>query len=818
MARAQAAETESTAPEAMIPAVASEPPRAALAAALIAAALLSQEVLVGRLLSVATWYSLGYLALTLGLLGMTAGALVVYLRPAWFEQGRGLSAALALSALGTVASTFWTTRTRVVLDLHAPWSTLGTLVVLSVLFALPFAGGGAALSVLLTRARRPGIVYGADLLGSAVGAALAAPLIAWLGAPRALLVAAVLPPLAMAVLARGGRERGRAGLLALAVLLIAQAPDSGSLRWIKGHRYPQGEQPLAQAWNSMSYVRAEHFRQQRPFYWAPLEGAPMPQVEVSFLRIDGEAGTAAYAYRDLRAELGFLDWDITSAVYRIREGGRALVIGVGGGRDVAAARLHGAEVDAVEFNPIFLRLLRGPMAEKVPIVSEPHTRFHVEDGRSWAARSEGGFRVIVASLVDTWASTGMGAMTLSENSLYTKEAWALFLSRLDPTGVLSFSRWYEPSRPLETGRLLALAASALRARGVQQPGLHLALVARGNIATLLTSPSPFDPADLEKLAALEKQGASLLWLPGRSETSWARELLEASAGEELARLGARQGVDLSPPTDDRPFFFLQVPLRTWFSPARLGALLEQGGGMLYGNVVAVGAVAAAFLIAALLGVLWLIVPLWRRRGALSSLPRSQRIIVLGYFAGLGLGFMLFEIATAQRLHLLLGDPTWALALTLTPLTLAAGAGAALSERLEPRRRVLAGIPAVAALLMGAWALLPSGVIESVLAQPYLWRATFSVLAVAIPGFAMGFLFPLGLRRVQVAAPEGAVWCWGVNGALSVAGSGAAVFLSVGWGISVTLLLAAGVYLGIAALGAGLARVGPGTDQRLTGSS
>ena len=66
----------------------------------------------------------------------------------------------------------------------------------------------------------------------------------------------------------------------------------------------------------------------------------------------------------------------------------------------------------------------------------------------------------MASLVDTWASTGMGAMTLTENSLYTREAWRLFLDKLEPGGIVSFSRWYDPARPLEVARLVALAAAA----------------------------------------------------------------------------------------------------------------------------------------------------------------------------------------------------------------------------------------------------------------------------------------------------------------------------------------------------------------------
>jgi hypothetical protein len=228
---------------------------------------------------------------------------------------------------------------------------------------------------------------------------------------------------------------------------------------------------------------------------------------------------------------------------------------------------------------------------------------------------------------------------------------------------------------------------------------------------------------------------------------------------------------------------------------------------LRGNVVAVGAVAIAFGLATLLAVLWILPPLWRRKGTLAPLGPLGRLVVPAWFAALGLGFMLFEIATAQRLHLLLGDPTWALALTLAPLTLAAGLGATLSERLDPTSsRTLLLLPGIAALVIALWAAVPSSVVSAVLARSFIERALACVLVAGLPGIVLGFLFPLGLRRVLALAPEAAAWCWGVNGVLSVVGSGAAVFLSVSWGIGATLACAAGVYGLLALVAPSMARL------------
>lgn len=781
------------------------------ATALTAGALLMQEVVVGRLLSVVTWYSLGYVALTLGLLGMTVGALVVHLRPAWFTPerlGQSVAVGLLLACALTVLAAVWTTRMPVSFNVAAFGQSLMSLLVVSVLIALPFAAGGAALAALLTRAERPGLVYAADLAGSAVGALLAAPALEWLGAPRALVAAALCFALAMLVLAPS--VRGRVEALVVAAMLCAPLlwPGALDVRWMKDTYYPPEPQPVAQGWNSMSYVRAEPFELARPFYWGALSDAPQEPMPQSMIRIDGEAGTVAYSFEDVRT-LDGLRFDVTSAAHWLRPEGKALVVGVGGGRDVATALLfRHDDVTAVEVNPLLVSFLTGPLANISPVARQPGVSLHVEDGRSWLASQPARFDTIVASLVDTWAATGAGAMTLSENSLYTLEAWLLFLDKLTPGGVVSFSRWYEPGRPLEAGRLVGLAASALRARGVTEPESHLALVASGRVVTLLASSAPLSPADTAVLAEREASGGlTVLLAPGRTPADpFLGEIVRAPDVAALATLSERAGVDLTPPTDDRPFFFLQVPAKAFLSPQKVRELLERGGGMLFGNVVAVGAVATAFLLAAVLAALWVLVPLSRRKGALAGLSPGGRALVLGWFAALGMGFMLFEIATAQRLHLLLGNPTWALALTLAPATLFAGLGSALSERLAPSR--VWAVAAGAAVLLCAWALVPGGLLTGVMEKPWMVRALSSVLLAGTPALLLGFFFPSGLRRVLQVAPAGAAWCWGINGVTSVLGSGAAVFLSVAHGTRVTLLVAAAVYVTVALLARALFRLEP----------
>jgi hypothetical protein len=45
------------------------------------------------------------------------------------------------------------------------------------------------------------------------------------------------------------------------------------------------------------------------------------------------------------------------------------------------------------------------------------------------------------TLVDTWASTAAGAFALSENNLYTVEAFREYFDHLKPDGMIAITRW-----------------------------------------------------------------------------------------------------------------------------------------------------------------------------------------------------------------------------------------------------------------------------------------------------------------------------------------------------------------------------------------
>jgi hypothetical protein len=207
--------------------------------------------------------------------------------------------------------------------------------------------------------------------------------------------------------------------------------------------------PWFERWNSFSRVIALSPREGPPFLWGPsptFVGGDW-RLAQSGLTIDGDAGTVAFGIAGELSRAEFLKYDVTNLAYYMPERHSAAVIGVGGGRDLLSARVFGvSEVTGVEINPTFVDLLlhEPEFSEFTGLREIDGITLVVDEARSWFARSEETFDVIQMSLIDTWAATGAGAFTLSENGLYTVEAWQIFLRRLNPNGVFTVSRWYSP--------------------------------------------------------------------------------------------------------------------------------------------------------------------------------------------------------------------------------------------------------------------------------------------------------------------------------------------------------------------------------------
>ena len=748
----------------------------------VSAAILLTELALTRIFSVTMYYHFAFLAISIALFGLSASAVLVYVlrrRLASIPTASLLTRAALLHAAGTVVALALLVRIQVGLNYSA--ANLVLMVVIYVLAALPFLTGGAVIAVAFTRlAARINVVYAADLLGAAAGCLALLPLLNQLGAPGVVLAAAGLALGAAVCFAPPDRRRRTAVAVVALFSVPAAAQATGAAPFevadTKGH---EGDRVLFSKWNSFSRV-AVYDRGHGDWSLSPTYAGP--RGEALFMDIDSAASTPILRGGRMPKDAGYLRYELTALGYHLveRPGGfSALVIGPGGGRDLVSALVFGARhVDGVEINPIIARdvMLDRFFDYSGGIYAHPRVTIHVDDGRSFVRRNTSRYDIIQASLVDTWAATAAGAYTLTENSLYTTQAFGEYLDHLTDDGILTITRWV-----FDGLRLVSLAQAACEARNLNAAE-HLAVVQLGRVATFLLKKQPFTPTETGRLQMLaDRLGFTVLYAPGArfdANSDYARLIM---APDRTAFM-ERYPLDISPTTDDRPFFFHTTRLRDQFGVAF-------GRSMFFGN--GLSALLTLMGLSAVLVALFVFGPL---------LVGGERLAAgwgmwLFYFGALGAGFMLLEVALLQQFVLLLGHPVYSLTVTLFSLLLGTGVGSLVSRHVTAdavrtiARRALTGIVVLAV----ASAVGLAAVIDLAIVWPIPVRILTAVALLLPVGVVLGIPLPAGMRLLSAARPALIPWGWGMNGALSVVGATGAVFLAMNWGFSATLSMAGLVY-------------------------
>jgi hypothetical protein len=765
----------------------------------VALATLMLEILLTRIFSVTMQYHFAFAAVSLAMFGMTLGALIVYLRPAWFpaeRRFRQLAIHALLFALTLVAS--FLTQASIPFRIHPSIVAIYALVLTYLVVAVPFVFSGIAVTIALTRfPAHVGRLYAADLAGAALGCILIICTLEVTDGPTAVIVVGALAAVGAFLFALDTGTKWLLRLSGASMLLLALAAAGHTLLvWrefpVLRLLYVKGEfemRPLYERWNSYSRVRVTGNPDalERPFAWGLSSTYPAWQrVRQLKMDIDVTAGTVLTHYTGQPAETEHLRMDVTNMGYYIRPSGDVLVVGTGGGRDILSALLFGARsVTGVELNPNIIRTANqrfGTFTGHLDL--DPRLKFVNDEARSYITSQTRSYDVIQISLIDTWAATASGAFVLSENSLYTLEAWDVFLARLSPTGILSISRWYFRDRPAELYRSLALATAALQRRGVREPRKHVIIVRNmqvsgkpnvpNGVGTLLVSPSPFSEDDLRRIEATAQ--ALRFDVSLSPEHSMDETFSGLASGRDLKAVTDAFPLNIAPPTDDNPFFFQML---------RLGDVLAWGQfdvGKQTHNMKAVVVLGSLLGTVMALTVGCILVPLWLTR---QHVALASDWPLITFFAAIGLGFMLIETSQMQRLIVFLGHPTYGLSVVLFALLLSSGIGSYFTQHISDVRVRQAGVRRLVALIV---VLIVFGTSTPALTHAVSGATTpvriLTAICLLFPaGVLMGMAFPLGLRLAVGHAATLTPWLWGVNGATSVLAAVLAVAIALTWSIS-----------------------------------
>ena len=651
--------------------------------------------------------------------------------------------------------------------------------------SLPFFVSGTVVSLAISETvERIDRVYFFDLLGASAGCLLLIPFLNYFGGPSTVMLVAVLFAAAGGIWhSMAGSVKLRAAAVALALGMFAFVFYNGThniiaIRYAKGQKLKKEE--FVQ-WNSFSRIAVRDYS--------------------IFIDADASTGIASFDFAHLtdRDRHQLLE-EGPALPYDVRPGAKALVIGPGGGWDVARALASGShDITGVEINPIIATTIMRDkyVAQSRGIYLRPDVRIVVEDGRSFVRRTPERYQVIQATLVDTWASTAAGAFALSENNLYTTDALRDYLLHLTDDGMCAFTRWgLDP--PRESLRLVSLAMAALTQLGEPDPWRHVIVGRDGSTKgwgaqdTVLIARHPFSAADLARArAAMVAAGMQPIYLPDERIPGQFTDLLRSS---DPAAYESHYRYNISPVGDNQPFFFYTVQPRDILAflanASRRSAdyKINKAVPLLYA-LMAISMLATAIILALPPVVL----------GA--RLPRHKGVLrFLLYFICIGAGYILIEMALIQKFVLFLGHPTDALTAVIFSMLVSSGLGSYYSRRIlgDDDRRLFRALGLVA-VLVALLAAIVTPVLEAGVGLPRTLKFAITVAMIAPAGFVMGMPFPTALRRLEAWHKPSVRWAWSLNAAASVLGSVGSLVCAIYLGLVQTLLAGGLLYLAALAI-------------------
>jgi hypothetical protein len=761
------------------------------------------ELALTRLFSVVLFYHFAFLAISIALLGLGAGGVFAHLRKnqlARFETRALVSRLCSINALIVPVVLVIVLRIPVSLDISK--ANFLRLTAIYLASAVPFFITGLEFSIVFAReARHVSPLYAADLAGGALACLAIVPLLNWLGAPNTVFFTAVCMALAGTIWAVDSRARKSAAGRALFVLILIALNYSGKLFdivYAKGGFRDSAWVEFAR-WNAISRVEVDK------------------QGNGKAIVIDADASTYLMNV-DPKHWQGPWETGLMSSppalANVLRPHGDYAIIGPGGGVDVLRAVGSGSpSVTGIEINPIIANTIMGDRYADYTfhLYQQPEVHIHVTDGRSFVRNAKQQFDVVQMTLVDTWASTAAGAFALSENSLYTVEAFREYFEHLKPDGMIAITRW-EFQQPREALRVVSVAMQALHEIGVTNPAGNFIVVSEGHLdadgiaVVVLAKRTAFTAAEVGRVQLHLATHPRLFPLytppdPAVPAVSGLQEHYSSSAdsftqliqSNDPKHFAARYLYDVSPVTDNAPFFFFTLKIGQLLHPQSLRQGLDWKVNL---GVAVLGMVLAISLLAVLA---FLILPL--AKGARGQQPRPVRLL---YFIAVGLGYILVEIAFIQRFVLFLGHPVYALTVVVFLLLLSSGAGSMVSRWWLPEtNRIWLPLLLIAAALLLYVGVLPD-LLDRLVGLPFIAKLLVSAGLLVPLGFAMGMPFPTGLRALagrSASDPPAddtsgnlVEWAWAMNAASSVLGSVLAIIIAIQFGLNVTLGSGAAAYL------------------------
>lgn len=753
---------------------------------------LMYDLLLTRIFSVTVYYHFAFMAVSIAMFGIAAGGVVAYSFRAWFAK-RDLFETCAVATLAFAVSAI----SAVLLHANLPMLQGEQMFSLNVLItflaiSLPFFFSGLTLSLVFKSfAEEIGYIYASDLIGASLGCLVLLWALQVMDGLSAVLFASMLALSGSLFFAFAASNRNlklacvalfviSGGILFWSVSKYNEGLPPVRITWAKGDK--DEKPPLYERWNTFSCITVFGDANAKGALNYPGMSRSYPKEPVMRglnLKIDGYASTPMIGAEQDQSRLGGLKFDIAHFANYICPDSDVLIIGAGGGKDVLAALLFNQKhVTGLEINENTLHAVNEVFGEFTGHLGRnPKVTFINDEARSHLSRSKQHYDIIQMPFIDTWAATANGAFALTENSLYTREAFQIFLNHLTDRGIFSVSRWYNNEAPGEVLRLLSLTSDALKHCGKANPRQHIVLLRNLpapnsiGVGTILVSQQPFSAETLAEIDRLAKQ---LQYDIVVSPNSAINPLFGDVADGKFEEVTKEFGINILPPTDDTPFFFNMFRPIDVFNPfaRKVGYEPNLHAVFILFDVLAIGLAGTYLAIYA---------PLKVTR---SKTEKPVNKFLIAYFVAIGIVFMFVEISLIQMLTVFLGHPVYGISIVICSLLFFSGVGSYLTPLLQKHfpgknwRFVLS--VAVCLALIGVtipWVTTELRQLETVI------RIMASVTITGVIGIFLGTALPLGIRVASKDDPEIVPLFWAINGAGSIVGPVLALMISLSWGIT-----------------------------------
>jgi len=800
----------------------------------LAMSALMLEVALTRIFSLITYYHFTYLIIGLALLGFGAAGTVLTInrRFAGEKVDPGLLADCTwMFGLVVVISFLAITKTSfdgMAFHQNRDFSQFFGLLMLLVFATTPFFFAGLCIGYLVSKSgEQINRIYFCDLVGAGCGSLGALLAINRLGAVSLMFwIGAAACVLALLIGGRaGGRFRFRYPLTALfaATLGVVTLLDDNAVPV----QFPPSKHIDAyrteHRWHVVARVDVKPPDVGYPTFGGSLSRVwdrNHPPLHHRLIYQDGVAPTGIVDLQHTTPqEQAILGYYLQGVAYVLRPQSRILVIGPGGGIDVAIALHHGSQhVTAVDINPRTIDFVKHTYNDFAGnLYNRPDVTVIVAEGRHFLTATNQKFDVIQLSGVDTFTALASGAYALSENYLYTEEAIGDFLDHLSSDGVLSFSRWlFTP--PRETLRLAVTARTTLASRGVTDPSKHIMVIAAPGWEGLppwAETMIKTEPFTIEEVARLREWCTRMRfdviydpWLPYAAGgpfdaiegTVHYGPAVDAKIFSEALRVPKIDDYindyyyNIRPTNDDSPFFFNFYRMRSLlrpFEPSIGGYSVTR---LPTGLLILLTCSIQIIILGALL-ILW---PMRTQAAGLRGRPGAIHVLI--YFAAIGLAFIAVEIMLLQKLMVFLGGPVYSMSVTLFSLLVFCGIGSFLAKRfthVNPRWSGVIILAVVASLILATtWFL--NHRLDPLRSLDHTLRCLVAMAVLLPVGLFMGMPFPTGMRLAERLSPGLVPWAWCVNACATVLGSVASMLAGTFFGFTWVLLLSAAIY-GVAML-------------------